>query len=185
MLPFFRSALSWHACRCASRTILTFLAFASNSSKTSRLYIASYILLRCLSRFGRVETPDACVGVQGPGAAHAGTVPVTNVETPNSDPYIQGLLQKTEEKREERAKARLQDYYRRNFKACLPRPPACSFCFIRYAILPATPCTDGKGCTRVATMWHAYLHCCAYVQHAAHGMLCSTNDVTVFTRCMC
>jgi hypothetical protein len=46
--------------------------------------------------------------------------PVRNVETPNSDPYIQDLLKKTEEKREERAKARLNDYYRRNFKVCCP-----------------------------------------------------------------
>lgn len=42
--------------------------------------------------------------------------PTTNRETPNSDPYIQDLLRKSEEKKEERYKARLNDYYRRNFK---------------------------------------------------------------------
>lgn len=42
--------------------------------------------------------------------------PTKNRETPNSDPYIQDLLRKTEEKREERYQARLNDYYRRNFK---------------------------------------------------------------------
>lgn len=42
--------------------------------------------------------------------------PTKNRETPNSDPYIQDLLRKTEEKRDERYQERLNDYYRRNFK---------------------------------------------------------------------
>lgn len=42
---------------------------------------------------------------------------VINQETPDSDPFIQDMLRRTEEKREERAKARLYDYYKRNFKA--------------------------------------------------------------------
>lgn len=42
--------------------------------------------------------------------------PTKNRETPNTDPYIQDLLRKTEEKRDERTQARLDDYYRRNFK---------------------------------------------------------------------
>ena len=80
---------------------------------------------------------DAYVYLQGQGDAQAaGTVPVSNVETPNSDPYIQDLLKKTDEKREERAKARLNDYYRRNFKAS---PLASQPCFLRCTILPATP----------------------------------------------
>lgn len=39
-----------------------------------------------------------------------------NRETPNTDPYIQDLLRKTEERKDERYQARLNDYYRRNFK---------------------------------------------------------------------
>lgn len=42
--------------------------------------------------------------------------PTSNRETPNSDPYIQDLVRKSEEKKEERYQARLNDYYRRNFK---------------------------------------------------------------------
>jgi hypothetical protein len=33
----------------------------------------------------------------------------------NTNPYIEELLRKSESKREERRKERLQDYYRRNF----------------------------------------------------------------------
>jgi hypothetical protein len=39
-----------------------------------------------------------------------------NVATPDTDPYIQDMVRKSEEKREERAKQRLQDYYKRNYK---------------------------------------------------------------------
>jgi hypothetical protein len=48
--------------------------------------------------------------------AQAREVMVTK-ETPNTDPFIQDMLRRTEEKREERAKARLNNYYKRNFKA--------------------------------------------------------------------
>ena len=49
-------------------------------------------------------------------AASAAPV-VRNKEVDNaSSPFIQELLQKTDEKREERKKERLNDYYRRNYK---------------------------------------------------------------------
>jgi hypothetical protein len=50
----------------------------------------------------------------------AGAATARNQETPNSDPYIQELLRKTEEQRDARAQARLQDYYKRNFQVHPP-----------------------------------------------------------------
>jgi len=42
---------------------------------------------------------------------------VTNKEADNaSSPYIQELLRRTDEKKDERKAARLKDYYRRNYK---------------------------------------------------------------------
>lgn len=57
----------------------------------------------------------------GPAAALDTT---KNRPTPDSDPYIQDMLRRTEEKRDERREQRLKDYYKRNFKVCgstLPR----------------------------------------------------------------
>ncbi|KAI8468232.1 MAG: hypothetical protein J3K34DRAFT_471044 [Monoraphidium minutum] len=50
------------------------------------------------------------------GPAHAVVRP-TNKEVANEEsPFIQELLRRTEEKREERKQERLNDYYKRNFR---------------------------------------------------------------------
>mmetsp|Transcript_8713 Transcript_8713/g.21581 ORF Transcript_8713/g.21581 Transcript_8713/m.21581 type:complete len:134 (-) Transcript_8713:364-765(-) len=57
-----------------------------------------------------VGQPSASQAVPNPNL-----VPAKEVDN-DSSPYIQELLKRTEEKREERRKERLNDYYRRNFK---------------------------------------------------------------------
>jgi hypothetical protein len=50
-----------------------------------------------------------------PRPAAAAQAPVNREVDNASSPFIQELLRRTEEKREERVKERLDDYYRRNF----------------------------------------------------------------------
>ena len=41
-----------------------------------------------------------------------------NQPLPDSDPYIQDLVRKSQEMAEQRRQERLANYYKRNFKAC-------------------------------------------------------------------
>ena len=52
-----------------------------------------------------------------PGGSAVAAPALTNKEVDNaSSPFVQDLLKRTEEKRDERKKERLNDYYRRNYK---------------------------------------------------------------------
>jgi hypothetical protein len=82
-----------------------------------------------VSTIGLPPAPDGCGGLQisklltislhvqvaEPSPATVGP----NGATPDSDPFIQDLVRKSAEKREERAEQRLNDYYRRNYKVRL------------------------------------------------------------------
>ena len=80
-------------------------------------------------------------------------------------PERTGLLKRTEEKREQRVKERLDDYYNRNFEACKPldiaqrvKPSECSHCqTLSFGHTAAGPCAV---VTERGTAFPACARCC-------------------------
>jgi hypothetical protein len=78
---------------------------------------------------------STCRSVSHVQAQSADAAIVSNQETPNSDPYIQDLLKKSDEQREARARVRLQEYYKRNFRVRCLKILAMFVCAMRHYLL--------------------------------------------------